>query len=89
LKSESLSSTCSSLLEWSYTVLFVWLKGLFIYSISVWFFFLRFSISLVNSSFIYFVVIFNVYISFCIISFVSLWCLVMSSLSSFICFCVY
>jgi hypothetical protein len=42
LHSEILSSTCSSLLEWSSTVFFVWLKGLFISRISVWFFFLRF-----------------------------------------------
>jgi hypothetical protein len=39
LSSEILSSTCSSLLEWPSTVFFIWLKGLFISRISVWFFF--------------------------------------------------
>jgi hypothetical protein len=43
LSSEILSSTCSTLLEWPSTVFFVWLKGFFIYRISIWFFFLRFS----------------------------------------------
>jgi hypothetical protein len=39
LSSVILSPTCSSLLEWSSTVFFVWLKGHFISRISVWFFF--------------------------------------------------
>jgi hypothetical protein len=77
-----LSSTCSSLLE---PVVFVWLKGLFISRISIWFFFLRLSISLSNSSFTFYVVIFNSYISPFIVSFASLWCLLKFSLSSFIC----
>jgi hypothetical protein len=34
LSTESLSSACSSLLEWSSTVLFIWLKGPFISRIS-------------------------------------------------------
>jgi hypothetical protein len=67
-RSQILSSTCSSLLEWPSTVFLVWLKFLFIYRISVWFFFLRFSISLLNSSFVIFVVIFNSYISLFIAS---------------------
>jgi hypothetical protein len=41
---------------------FVWLKGLFISRISVWFFLLRFSISLFNFSFIFCVVFFNSYL---------------------------
>jgi hypothetical protein len=52
--------------------LFVWLKGLFIYRISFWVFFLRFSISLFNSSFIFCVITFNSYISPFILFFVSL-----------------
>jgi hypothetical protein len=43
-----LSPTWSTLLQWLSTVFFVWLKGLFIPRISVWFFFLRFYISLFN-----------------------------------------
>jgi hypothetical protein len=58
-----LSSTCSSLLEWPSTMFLVCQKGLFISRISVWFFFLRFSISLFNSSFIFCVVFFISYIS--------------------------
>jgi p-aminobenzoyl-glutamate transporter AbgT len=53
---------------------FVWLKGLFGSKISVWFFFLRFSISLFNSSFIFCVIIFNSCISLFTVSFVSFWC---------------
>jgi hypothetical protein len=40
LSSEIMSSTHCSLLEWPITVFFVWLKGLFISRVSVWFFFL-------------------------------------------------
>jgi hypothetical protein len=43
LSPEILSSTCSCLLEWSTTIFFIWLKGLFISRISIWFFFVRFS----------------------------------------------
>jgi hypothetical protein len=87
--SEILSSTFYSLLEWPSTVFFVWLMGLFISNISVWFFFLMYSISLFNSSFMFYVVFFISYISFFIVSFGSLWYLLKSSLSSFICFCVF
>jgi hypothetical protein len=50
---------------------------------------MRFSISLLKSSFIFCVVIFNSYVTFFIVSFVSLWCLLKSFLSSFICFYVF
>jgi hypothetical protein len=53
------------------------------------FFFLRFSICLFNSSFIFCVVFFISYVSFFIVSFVSLWYLLKSSLSLFSCFCVF
>jgi hypothetical protein len=78
----------ASLLEWSFTVIFVLLWGLLISRISVWFFFLRFSKSVINSSFIFCVALFNSCISLFISSFVSLWCLLRSSLSSLICFYV-
>jgi hypothetical protein len=39
LNFEILSSTWSSLVDWTSTLFFVWLKGLFISRISVWFFF--------------------------------------------------
>jgi hypothetical protein len=45
-------------------------------------FFVRFSISLFNSSFIFCFVIFNSYISLFTVSFVTLLCLLKSSLSS-------
>jgi hypothetical protein len=45
LSAEIPSSTYSSLLEWLSTIFFIWLKKLFISRISVWLFFLRFSIS--------------------------------------------
>jgi hypothetical protein len=61
--------------------------GLFISGISVWLFCLRFSTYLFNSSFISYVVFFISYLFF-IVSFVSLWCLLKSSLSSFSCFCL-
>jgi hypothetical protein len=51
--SEILSSTCSSLLEWPSTV----------FCVSVWFFYLRFSIFLVTSSLIFFICIFNSFLS--------------------------
>jgi hypothetical protein len=52
VSSEILSSTCSSLLEWPSTVFYV----------SVWFFFLRFSISWITSSLIFSNFIFNSFI---------------------------
>jgi hypothetical protein len=58
LSSEILFSTCSS-----YCSSFPLLKGLFISRISVWFFLLRFSMSLINSSLIICVVLFNSSIS--------------------------
>jgi hypothetical protein len=48
---EILSSTCSSLVEWLSSIFFTWLKEYYISRISVWFFFLRLFISLLNSSF--------------------------------------
>jgi hypothetical protein len=47
----------------AFQCVFVWLNWLFISRISVWFFYLRSSISLFNFSFIFCVVIFNSYIS--------------------------
>jgi hypothetical protein len=88
LSPEFLSSTCSTLLEWPSTVLFVWLYRLLISRISVWFFLLRFSKSVINSSFIFCSCVFCSCISLFIVSFYSFWCLLRSSLSSFICFCV-
>jgi hypothetical protein len=85
--SEILSSTCSSLLEWpsQWICLFVCLtKGTFYFQDLFDYFFLTFLVSLLNSSFIFCVVSFNSYISFFIVSFVSLCCLLKSSLSSFI-----
>jgi hypothetical protein len=89
LSSKILSSTCCSLLEWPSTVFFCLTKGTKNFQDFYWFFFLRFSISLFSFFFIFCIVIFNSYISFFIVSFVSLWCLLKSSLSSFICFCVF
>jgi hypothetical protein len=68
LSSEVQASTCSRMLEWHSTVFFVWQKGL-ISRIFVWFFFLKFSISLFNSSFKFCVVFFISYISLFIVSF--------------------
>jgi hypothetical protein len=48
----------------AFPVFFIWFKELYMSSISVWFFFLRFSISLLNSSFISYAVFFISYISF-------------------------
>jgi hypothetical protein len=70
-------------------VFFVWLNRLFLSRISVWFFVLKFSMTLFNSSFTFCVVFFISYVSFFIVSFYSLWCLLKSSLSSFTCFNVF
>jgi hypothetical protein len=65
LSSEILSSTCSSLLEWPSTVFFVWLKGLFISKdFCLILFFLRFSVSLFSSSFIFCCLLYVIYLSF-------------------------
>jgi hypothetical protein len=79
LSSEILSSTISSLLEWTCTVFFV----------PVWFPFLRLSMFLVTSSLTFFILLYNSFISLFIVFFVSLWYLFVVPLSSFICFCVF
>jgi hypothetical protein len=76
---EILISACSSLLMWPSVV----------FHISVSFFFQRFSISWVTSSFILSIFIFNSFISLFVVFSVSLWCLFRAPMSSFICFCVF
>jgi hypothetical protein len=49
---EILSSTWSTVQGWLSSVLFIWLKEVYISRISVWFFFLKFSICLLNASFL-------------------------------------
>jgi hypothetical protein len=87
--SESLSSTCSPLLEWPSTVFFVdWRKFLFpgfLFDSFFWGFIYLYSAPLL----LFCIVIFNSYHSLFIVSFFSLWYLLKSSLSSFICFCVF
>jgi hypothetical protein len=67
LSSAVLSSTCSSLLKLPSSVFFVWLKGLFIYTTSVSFIFLRFFHIFVQLPF---------YILCCLLYFISLFYIV-------------
>jgi hypothetical protein len=62
------------LLEWPSTVFFVWLKGLFISRISVWFFFFWGFPYLCSTPLLYFVLSPLIHVSLFIMSFVSLWC---------------
>jgi hypothetical protein len=60
-----------------------------VFCVSVWFFFLRFSISWVTSSLTFSIFIFNSFISLFILFSVSFWCLFRAPMSSFICSCVF
>jgi hypothetical protein len=82
-----LSSTCSSLLEWPSTVYLT--KGTFYFQEFCWILFSDVFHIFVQLLFYILFVIFNSYISFLVVSFVSLWCLLKSSLSSFICFYIF
>jgi hypothetical protein len=87
LSSEILSSTCSSLLEWPSTVFFVWLNGLFISRIYVWFFSEVFHI-FVQLLFC----ILYCYLQFMYLSFYNVLCftlVVVEVFSEFIYFCVF
>jgi hypothetical protein len=78
LSPEILSSTCSILQEWLSTVFFIWVRGLFIFRVSVWFFLLGFLHVFVKLFYIFCCLLYFTYLFF-IVSFVSLW-------SSFNCF---
>jgi hypothetical protein len=76
LSPEILSSTCSCLLEWLSTLFFIWLKEVFVPGFLFDYFFLRPSISLLNSS--------NISCSFFFISFISFFHGLLSFISEFV-----
>jgi hypothetical protein len=77
--SEILSSVCSSSLECPCIIFYV----------CVSFFFLRFSMPWLTSSFILLIFFLNLFMSLFMVFSVSLWCLLRAPMSSFIYFCVF